>query len=282
MSDNRWRNGLATGLVLGIPVTAAVLVWGDGIYDFVQCITREECSGYAQRYNQTDEPRWWYWSRRLIAIEDTLAQWVMSAFTVVAAGLLYGTLRQANKTNLAAVKAAKAATETNEIMRAERRPWLMVEITEPLEFTFTNEKQTQFSYRLKYKVTNKGKMPARFRDVQVRFSRRDWGYIAAGSEDAALLHDQAMAKVSSRAPRIIFPGQEIEGGFWGAVMTIEGVGKDVEHAALFLAVSIAYWLDDEGREVGCTTVSHVLQNDDGIFGPFAYSLGQIAEYGRIS
>lgn len=48
---------------------------------------------------------------------DTVAQWVVMFFTIIAAGLLWGTLREANKTNAYAISAANAAIEANEISR---------------------------------------------------------------------------------------------------------------------------------------------------------------------
>jgi hypothetical protein len=60
-------------------------------------------------------PDRWYWLRRAIAIEDTLAQWIMMTFTVAAAVLLFGTLRATQE----------MAADTRQIGKDQLRPWVL-------------------------------------------------------------------------------------------------------------------------------------------------------------
>jgi hypothetical protein len=117
-----------------------------------------------QAANQTyqcedgNKPVWGpYWGL-CINLSDTLAQWIMMAFTVIAAGLLYGTLKVANDTSRSAVVAAEAATEANALIRSEQRPWLTIE-----EFKFSPPKTIMSKtghVHVSLKFTNVGKSPA--------------------------------------------------------------------------------------------------------------------------
>ncbi|SHG91328.1 hypothetical protein SAMN05443551_0998 [Marivita hallyeonensis] len=69
------------------------------------------------------------------------------AFTVIAAGLLLGTLYEANKTNLAVLRA-------NEIMISEQRPWLSCEID---LFGFKDDRGIETV--CDYTIYNHGKRP---------------------------------------------------------------------------------------------------------------------------
>jgi hypothetical protein len=57
MSKFNWRNGFAIGLMLGIGLTAIVLVWGQLVYDFADCIAKGECERYATPYEGDNEPK---------------------------------------------------------------------------------------------------------------------------------------------------------------------------------------------------------------------------------
>jgi len=74
----------------------------------------------------------------------------MAAFTIAATLVLVFTLRSANKTNAAAVKAASAALEANQIMRDEQRPWLQFEVED---------------FRLTYAQRSDGKIMPFFKPV---------------------------------------------------------------------------------------------------------------------
>jgi len=146
MSKFDWRNGFAVGLTSGI--CAGVLV----VLLLSSHQPREQSPqsvGYTKgqdrsEQNESDNPNvstWWHWDGGLVSSRDTLAQWIMMFFTVVAASLLYGTLRTANQTNKAALVAAKAASDANEIMSRnalmDQRAWVTIKINQvgPIEKT---------------------------------------------------------------------------------------------------------------------------------------------------
>jgi hypothetical protein len=111
-----WSNGFASGLIVGILVTILVGLSVQSASDSFEAHRQE--IGYAGSQSDADrndtgsdqEGMFWGWRGPLITSADTLAQWVMMAFTVVAAGLLWWTLKGTNT--------------TIRLMRNEQRPWL--------------------------------------------------------------------------------------------------------------------------------------------------------------
>lgn len=97
MSKFNWRNGFAIGLVVGV---CAALIFCAALH---RIDAEHRNAAYNpdapsdQRYETANSipnvPQWRVWGTRVFKWEDTLAQWIMMAFTIVAAGLLLGTLR---------------------------------------------------------------------------------------------------------------------------------------------------------------------------------------------
>ena len=117
MSKFDWRNGFAVGLTVGIFGTATLLVWGEKLYDFGNCISANKCENYSTYYENPNEPEWWYWTTRLISTEDTLAQWIMATFTIGAVLLLWRTLIYTRRTLNEAKEATSAAKDTVRVTR---------------------------------------------------------------------------------------------------------------------------------------------------------------------
>lgn len=115
MFESRWSNGFALGLTLGIAATLIIILFGQELYELATCIANSQHCPSANDDGQ--EPEWWYWTRRLVEAEDTLAQWIMAFFTIAATIILILTFKEANRTNKSAILAANAATEANEISR---------------------------------------------------------------------------------------------------------------------------------------------------------------------
>ena len=114
-------------------------------------------TGYnAHQCGDGNKPVWGPWFGFCFGLYDSTAQWIMMAFTIVAAGLLYGALRQANKTNAAAVKASEAALEANQIMIEVNRPWIVWDF-QPVGDTF-NQSDVRIGFRAAIK--NIGSRPA--------------------------------------------------------------------------------------------------------------------------
>jgi hypothetical protein len=163
----RFTDGyFALGLILGISLTVLVLVWGKPIYEFAYCQGTQECSNYAADYEGNNSPdgSLWHWDGKLISSGDTLAQWIMALLTIAAVILLWRTLSSANKTNIAAIKAANAATEANQIMRDEQRSWLDFTIRMK-DFAITGGNKCSGSASMVIK--NIGKSPAHNVTVEI-------------------------------------------------------------------------------------------------------------------
>lgn len=157
MPDHSFRNGLAAGLIVGFISTTILLLFSEQIYHLVNCITQAACPQYSTPDERQNEPEWWYWTRRLVAAEDTLAQWIMAFFTILAVGLLLFTLFRTAEASKAAADAARAANETNRIMRDERRPWVTL-IRDPN--CIFEEDGYKYTFGWHYNFQNVGKSPA--------------------------------------------------------------------------------------------------------------------------
>ncbi len=83
---------IAIGLGLGLLLALLFLVWAVPEFRDPGYLTPHESfqpnlpQNPAQQ-EDTNEPKWWYWASRLTSMEDTLAQWVMAFFTVIATGV---------------------------------------------------------------------------------------------------------------------------------------------------------------------------------------------------
>jgi hypothetical protein len=119
MSRWNWRNGFAVGLVLGLSLSAFFVV---GVASYGPGGQAPDAVGHeaSQRDRASDQGEdvdrggWWHWDGGLVSSRDTLAQWIMTAFTVIAAGLLFGTLRIARDTLLATQGMARDASRIGE------------------------------------------------------------------------------------------------------------------------------------------------------------------------
>lgn len=109
----------AVGLTLGIGAAALLYVALDASLTEVpndlgyQERGKQEASNEGQR-----GPDRWFWLRRIVALEDTLAQWIMMLFTAIAAALLWQTLVATRRTVAISQEMAK---DTREIGRLQTR-----------------------------------------------------------------------------------------------------------------------------------------------------------------
>lgn len=107
-------------------------------------------------------PKRVYWG--LFTADDSIAQWFMALFTVVATGvslkavfLVRDTLELNRKATDAALKAADHAATANAIMRQEQRPWVTFE--REIECCFMDEGVGGLCVWY-YRLVNHGKLPA--------------------------------------------------------------------------------------------------------------------------
>jgi hypothetical protein len=161
--SRRFTDGyFALGLILGISFASVLGLlisdYGAGCY-----LTDGNSYGYEAEGAGPDKRCW------LIPFfvygEDSLAQWLMAILTIFAVWMLWRTLELTRGANEAAVKAASAALEANNIMRGEQRPWITLERDLYCDFT---DNGFGANIRWNYNFANKGKSPA----FDVRFAKK--------------------------------------------------------------------------------------------------------------
>lgn len=160
--SNGYKNGaFALGLVTGGGIVLNLFLWLD-------YLARNEIKTKPNTSQETPNSEIGrYWDGLLgtfVSPSDTLAQWVMAVFTIAATVVLVLTLRSANKTNRAAVDAATAAIDANEVMRYDQRPWLFVQSvtndTISAEVANGPVSMIVFKFSGTYIIRNSGKTPA--------------------------------------------------------------------------------------------------------------------------
>lgn len=120
MSIGNWRNGLAIGLVIGSAAAIIFMLVLDAYSPSINLGSGgdSDCQGGENRCQdfQNGRPDWGYWFRRIFALEDTLAQWIMMAFTIAAAWLLFSTLKATQR----------MADDSRRIGEAQTRAYMFV------------------------------------------------------------------------------------------------------------------------------------------------------------
>tara|TARA_R110002051_G_scaffold30487_1_gene70510 strand:- start:14366 stop:15184 length:819 start_codon:yes stop_codon:yes gene_type:complete len=146
MFKSNWRNGLTLGLAIGLfagIILVLALNWSIDPTASGPSYCNSGTDGCAN-YRE-DMPERWYWLRRFFVLEDTVAQWIMMAFTIAAAGLLLATLRTTQ--NMAA--------DTREIGEAQVRAYVHLENVKVTPRTDANCLQISFE------LCNLGNSPAK-------------------------------------------------------------------------------------------------------------------------
>jgi hypothetical protein len=154
---------------------------------------RTENVGYGERQGDRSNEQhdsegggaWWHWDGGLVSSRDTLAQWIMTVFTVVAAALLFGTLRIARDTLLATQDMAR---DTSRIGEAQVRAYPVIRAVE----AHMRVHEDGVSWQLEVTVRNTGQSPAK--EVTVHLlgwpegstgHRMMIGQIGSGGEEVA-------------------------------------------------------------------------------------------------
>jgi hypothetical protein len=154
LRDGYFAFGLVIGFAAGIVLLLLLEVSSPSINPDASAVSY--CQGetnHCQDY-QNGRPDWGYWFRRIFSMEDTLAQWVMMAFTIAAAGLLFHTLRATQQ----------MATDTREIGQAQVRAYVTVD---KVVLTIKVRDGRVF-WHFEINIRNSGQSPARQVSVWVR------------------------------------------------------------------------------------------------------------------
>ena len=114
MSDHSGRNGFTLGLAVGIFSTVLILL-AAAFMGAPDNLSDGEANQNEKYEASPSDNRWWLIPRVLV-VEDTLAQWVMAGFTIIAAYLLWRTFRATQS----------MATETTRIGEAQVRAYLTI------------------------------------------------------------------------------------------------------------------------------------------------------------
>jgi len=188
--SNGYRNrAFALGLVVGGVIVFLVFLFGQKVYDFAKCYHEAQCERSAEKYEGKDFPSWWWWdwTGSLVTSDDTLAQWIMSFFTIAAVLLVWRTL----------VSTQNMARETTRIGEAQVMAHLMpVDLLASLE-RFDSAQGETAHFSADFKIKNTGSTPAYRISVSAvvdGFGGREW--TSAVPRDIGP-NGEAMAKIYS-------------------------------------------------------------------------------------
>ncbi len=153
MSKFNWRNGFASGLIVGSVLVVLLCVAVGLATATIDPTTSGNACGGAGSYDCADNseqvPYGWYWLRRAFAVEDTIAQWVMMAFTIAAAFLLLSTLKTTQG----------MARDTRDIGQKQARAYLFLQFGD-VEFNVVDNKDgSNLVVKIGVNLTNSGSTP---------------------------------------------------------------------------------------------------------------------------
>ncbi|SNR76480.1 hypothetical protein SAMN06265370_12169 [Puniceibacterium sediminis] len=232
-----------------------------------------------------NEPVWGPWFGLCFGLHDSIAQWLMMAFTIIAAGLLYGTLLQANRTNIAAIKAADAAIEANLIMRHEQRPWITLERDFLCHFSDTGGFQGTIAWN--YNLTNKGKTPAYAiaSHGKILKSKDFFGILGEAEE----FTENCLLKHGAGSVPIIFPGERTDNVKYRGFTTsayditsnadgrIEKKVVDGKKVSFLFCITYRTGLAKDSP-IGVETRSFQIEERRGFFGPWQHQMFELSAF----
>lgn len=161
-TDGYFALGLGVGSITVIVLALLISEYGSGCY-----LADGNSFSYQGNGGGPTERCWLI--PNFIEFGDTLVDWLMFFLTVVTVLLIWRTLDLTRRANEAAVEAAKAANEANQIMRSESRPWVSLS-------NFAVRSATDLGHGIEIDfsclIENKGKSPAFNVSVQGRALKR--------------------------------------------------------------------------------------------------------------
>lgn len=244
-----YRDGaFALGLVVGGGIALNLVLWLD--YQKSEEANQAPNGQNEPDYSQVGQ----YWDGFIgafISPSDTLAQWIMATFTIAATIVLVFTLRSANKTNKAAIKASEAALEANRIMRNEQRPWLVLNRDLNCEFRDIGDRCT---ITWNYEFENRGKNPAYDGALNYAFIKRAHYMHMRTQMDQYLQHVLSTRRQTGMP--VIFSGEKTD--FIKYYSSSGSLYQKDEFSV--------YDFSDEGHIMMMACLSYRLSQDSDIFG----------------
>lgn len=168
MRKNYWRNGFTTGLAVGSLVLLPIIVLLYRTYP-VNCIAEASSHDGCTKIDSQQDQHWWL-IRGVAYMDDTVAQWIMMIFTVIAVVLVYRTL----------ISTQDMARETTRIGEAQVSAHVMpVSLTvEPRSIVSDGLRHQYFAAT--FKVKNVGATPA-YRvcvaGISDNFGHKNWNKV---------------------------------------------------------------------------------------------------------
>jgi hypothetical protein len=230
----------------------------------------DQGSNYTNQCGNGNEPVWGPWFGLCFGLYDSIAQWMIMVFAIVAAVLLYGTLIQANKTNLAAIKAATAASETNQILRDEQRPWVALERDLTCDFRdFGHAGQIAWNYGLE----NKGLGLAH--DIKVDWViMKRYNFQNMRNQLLEYLNEIISKQQRSQSVAVLFPGERtksikyrLSGMNRYKKDNFSGVGTH-----FMLMVCVTYRLSANSNKFGFDVRMFGIERPTGFIGPWGHTI----------
>jgi hypothetical protein len=269
---------LALGLAVGAGLVLNLILWLD-------YRAQDEKHQYAKGTDAPNQSQigqsWDGFIGTFVSPSDTLAQWIMAFFTIAATVVLIFTLRSANKTNIAAVKASKAALEANKIMRAEKRPWAVLQREVACHFDDTGH-----SGRIawNYELENKGAGPAHDVKVDRRVIRRH--HLQHMRPQLKRYLSQCINhRTSSQKVAVLFPGErtdsrKYEPYSWNRYEDDEFTGNASffrEGTYFMLMVCVTYRLSEKSDDFGFDVRMFGIERTERFIGPWAHTILEHAD-----
>ena len=262
MSSGYRDGAFALGLTTGVGLALNLFLWLD--YQ-AQNKCRSDPKGCQTQENSQIGTVWDGVIGTFIIPSDTLAQWIMAFFTIAATVVLVLTLRSANKTNMAAIDAAKAAEDTNALIRQEQRPWIKLERDLTCE---VNDLGHSLTLTWNYNLRNVGAKPAF--DVSVHWKPIKRKHAAISQSAAKAFADTVVGETDIFRTPIIYPSETTDFLKYRGSGTIAYLPGKVSpgDGDPIVIICISYKLDPAGSEHGYDAFFVGFRNDDPAQGPF--------------
>ena len=200
---------LAIGVVLGVAIAIfifliAVPEFSDPFHQVSNNYTSTNHEEHTNNQENQNEPQWWSWISQLFTVQDTIAQWIMAAFGIVATGISVWALLVLQRTLNETEKATKAATNSAQAIYSVERAWF-TPVSTNINFynTFNHMGEIlQPAYSFSIMWQNCGRCPAT--NIQLSFVYR----IINQGEDAPVIEFDDMTEQSGNGA-IVGPNGEI-------------------------------------------------------------------------